>query len=212
MTDLPDQSSPDQSSVEPTAFAAKPLNSEPCATEIEASLQPTSAQTASNHDTTAAHTKEVIAQAQLPLHPLKKMLPKAMSATELKLIKPIALAYLGDAVFELYVRSRLLHPPKRIRNYHQQVVSRVNAESQSHYVDILSPYLTDSEKDLLRRGRNATTGKNRRAKGQDYQKATGLEALVGFLYLSDLPRLLELLSHLEISDQALDKQPTKTET
>ena len=132
-------------------------------------------------------------------HQLGKHLP-LHTPEQASLIKPIALAYLGDAVFELYVRSRLLHPPKRIRDYHKQVVSKVNAESQASYVDRLTDYLTETEKDILRRGRNATTGKNRRAKGQDYQKATGLEALIGFLYISDPPRLLELLSHLKVND------------
>ncbi|MEL7224217.1 MAG: ribonuclease III domain-containing protein [Cyanobacteria bacterium P01_D01_bin.36] len=117
---------------------------------------------------------------------------------QLNAIAPISLAYIGDAVFELYVRSRLLMPFKRIRDYHQQVVSQVKAEQQSCYVDVLLPHLNEAEKDILRRGRNATTGRNRRAKGQDYQKATGLESLIGFLYLSDPHRLMTLLNQLEI--------------
>ncbi len=115
---------------------------------------------------------------------------------ELSAISPISLAYIGDAVFELYVRSRLLTPAKRIRDYHQQVVTQVKAEQQSRFVDILDPHLTDAERDLVRRGRNATTGKSRRASGQDYQKATGLETLIGFLYLTDQPRLIYLLNRL----------------
>ena len=117
---------------------------------------------------------------------------------QLNAIAPISLAYIGDAVFELYVRSRLLMPFKRIRDYHQQVVSQVKAEQQSCYVDVLLPHLNEAEKDILRRGRNATTGRHRRAKGQDYQKATGLESLIGFLYLSDPHRLMTLLNQLEI--------------
>ncbi|MEL7512891.1 MAG: ribonuclease III domain-containing protein [Cyanobacteria bacterium J06554_3] len=54
---------------------------------------------------------------------------------------------------------------------------------------------------MLRRGRNATTGRNRRASGQDYQKATGFEALLGSLYLSDQPRLFHLLAKLPIVSQ-----------
>lgn len=125
---------------------------------------------------------------------------KRLSASELNTIPPISLAYIGDAVFELYVRSRLLMPTQRIRDYHHQVVTQVKAEQQSHFVDLLSPHLTDAEKDVVRRGRNATTGKNRRARGPDYQKATGLESLIGFLYLTDPPRLISLLNQL--SDQA----------
>lgn len=119
-----------------------------------------------------------------------------LSSSELNAISPIALAYIGDAVFELYVRSRLLIPAKRIRDYHHQVVTQVKAEQQSHFVDLLNPHLTDAEKDMVRRGRNATTGKRRRANGQDYQKATGLESLIGFLYLTDQPRLVSLLNQL----------------
>ena len=117
---------------------------------------------------------------------------------QLNTIAPISLAYVGDAVFELYVRSRLLIPAKRIRDYHHLVVNHVKAEQQSHHLDVLMPHLSSDELDILRRGRNATTGRNRRANGPDYQKATGFEALIGFLYLSDQARLLELLNHLEI--------------
>ncbi len=123
----------------------------------------------------------------------------AITQKQLAALAPLSLAYIGDAVFELYVRSRLLMPSKRIRDYHQQVVNQVKAEQQSCYVDTLLPYLNEAERDVVRRGRNATTGRNRRAKGQDYQKATGLEALVGFLYLSDPDRLMTLLNQLQIS-------------
>jgi len=125
--------------------------------------------------------------------------PAEIAQNQLKALAPLSLAYIGDAVFELYVRSRLLIPAKRIRDYHQQVVSQVKAEQQSCYVDVLLPHLSEAEQDIVRRGRNATTGRNRRAKGADYQKATGLEALIGFLYLSDPARLVALLDRLEIS-------------
>ncbi|CAN5838571.1 hypothetical protein BH23CYA1_BH23CYA1_18790 [soil metagenome] len=121
-----------------------------------------------------------------------------LSAARTGSIAPISLAYIGDAVFELYVRSRLLIPAKRIRNYHQQVVAEVKAEQQAEYADVLIPYLSGAEKEILRRGRNATSGRHRRVGAKEYQKATGFEALVGFLYLNDQPRLLNLLNRLEI--------------
>lgn len=121
-----------------------------------------------------------------------------ISGAQLNAVAPISLAYIGDAVFEMYVRSRLLFPAKRIREYHTQVVSQVKAEQQALYADLLLPYLTDDEKDILRRGRNATTGRQRRATAQSYQKATGFEALLGFLYLSDQSRLFDLLDRLSI--------------
>jgi len=117
---------------------------------------------------------------------------------DLRTVSPISLAYIGDAVFELYVRTRLLFPAKRVRDYHQLVVAQVKAEQQALYVGLLLPQLTQDEKDLVRRGRNATTGRHRRASGQDYQKATGFETLIGFLYLSDQARLWQLLNFLEI--------------
>ena len=121
-----------------------------------------------------------------------------LSSAQLGTVTPSALAYIGDAVFELYVRSRLLIPQKRIRHYHQQVVDQVNAEQQARYLDCLTPYLNAAEKDIARRGRNATSGRSRRATAQNYQKATGFEALIGFLYLSDQVRLFDLLDRLKI--------------
>ncbi|MGB3297933.1 MAG: ribonuclease III domain-containing protein [Phormidesmis sp.] len=121
-----------------------------------------------------------------------------LSKVQLSKLPPVSLAYIGDAVFELYVRSRLLFPAQRIRDYHNQVVNRVKAEQQADYVDELMPHLTDEEKDMLRRGRNATSGRHRRAAARSYQKATGFEALLGFLYLSDQSRLLSLLNQLSL--------------
>ncbi len=122
----------------------------------------------------------------------------SLSGAQLNAVAPVSLAYIGDAVFEMYVRSRLLFPAKRIRDYHTQVVSQVKAEQQADYADLLLPHLSDIEKDILRRGRNATTGRQRRAAAQSYQKATGFEALLGFLYLSDQSRLFDLLDRLSI--------------
>ena len=125
-------------------------------------------------------------------------LPASYSAIQLKALSPISLAYIGDAVFELYVRSQLLIPAKRIRDYHRQTVAHVKAEQQSEYVDVLTPHLNADELDMLRKGRNATTGRSRRADAKQYQKATGFEALIGFLYLSDRARMLSLLAILAI--------------
>ncbi len=123
---------------------------------------------------------------------------QTLSDAQRNALSPIALAYIGDAVFELYVRSHLLFPLKKIRDYHNEVVTQVKAEQQAAYVDMLLPALTEVEKDILRRGRNATSGRGRRANAQQYQKSTGFEALLGFLYLSDQARLLDLLKQLRL--------------
>ncbi len=114
-------------------------------------------------------------------------------------LSPTALAYLGDVVYELYVRTYYLLPRKRIVDYHNQVVAKVRAEAQANYLKILQPYLTCSEKEILRRGRNAALGKPRRLSPQIYQQASSLETLIGYLYLTDPERLDELLEKLDFS-------------
>lgn len=111
-------------------------------------------------------------------------------------LSPSALAYLGDAVYELYVRSQYLLPPKRARVYHQQVVAQVRAEAQSNHLQLLLPQLTPLELEVLRRGRNATSGYPRRLDPEIYQQATSFETLIGYLYLTDCDRLQQLLSAL----------------
>lgn len=110
-----------------------------------------------------------------------------------------SLAYLGDAVYELYVRTQFLLPPKRVSDYHDQVVATVRAESQAESLKLLEPYLTETEKDILRRGRNAASGCPRRLSPKIYQKATSLETLLGHLYLNDPVRLQELLKYLNLA-------------
>ncbi len=118
-------------------------------------------------------------------------------------LSPAALAYLGDAVYELYVRHQFLLPPKRSHVYHQQVVAQVRAEAQSDHLQKLSPHLTSAELDVLRRGRNATGGRPRRLDPEIYQQATSFETLIGYLYITDPPRLMELLALLHFSTPTL---------
>lgn len=109
-------------------------------------------------------------------------------------LSPTALAYLGDVVYELYFRLYYLLPSKKIVDYHNQVVAKVRAEAQADFLQILQPYLTSLEKEMLRRGRNAAKGKPRRLSPHIYQQATSLETLIGYLYLTDPRRLEELLA------------------
>jgi ribonuclease III family protein len=125
------------------------------------------------------------------------LLFKSVSPEQLQQASPAALAYLGDAVFELYIRCLYLTPPKRIQAYHHQVVAQVRAESQAQHLRSLLPHLTPTELTILKRGRNAATGKPKRIDLETYQQATSLETLIGYLYLSDLPRLTYLFSLIE---------------
>lgn len=126
------------------------------------------------------------------------LLAGSLSVAEVQGIAPGALAYLGDAVYELYIRTQYLNPPKRLHTYHQHVVAQVRAESQAQHLRSLQIYFTEEELDILRRGRNATTGKPRRLDPEIYQQATSLETLMGYLYLTNPHRLRELLNHLEL--------------
>ena len=103
-----------------------------------------------------------------------------------KLLSPLTLAFVGDGVYELLVRKRIVEagsmPPKKL-NAHK--VEMVRASAQAAVYDGLEPLLTEDERDMLKRGRNAHTGSvPKNAQMADYRKATGVEALFGFLYLN----------------------------
>lgn len=136
---------------------------------------------------------------------LNQLRATANCETQIGQISPAALAYLGDAVYELFVRTYFLLPPKRSQTYHQQVVAQVRAESQANTLLALQPFLSDTEQEIVRRGRNATTGRPRRVDPEIYQQATSLETLLGYLYLTNPQRLTELLAQLNI-DQISETQ------
>lgn len=125
----------------------------------------------------------------------------SLSPAQAQALSPVALAYIGDAVYELFMRGVLLYPPKRIQDYHRQVVAQVRAEQQAFWAEQLEPLLTDSERDVLRRGRNASSRGPKRVDGAIYQRATGFEALIGYLYLTNPQRLAELLGQIDASPQ-----------
>lgn len=109
-----------------------------------------------------------------------------MSAEAVNALSSLALAHIGDAVFELLVRSALCTGGEVGRNHalHRQTVARVCAPAQAKLADRLAPLLTEEEHGFYRRGRNAhvhSVPKN--ASHVEYAKATGLEALFGALYL-----------------------------
>ncbi|MGD1901053.1 MAG: Mini-ribonuclease 3 [Geitlerinemataceae cyanobacterium] len=127
------------------------------------------------------------------------LLSASLSNREARQISPGILAYVGDAVYELYVRRCFLEPPRRPNDHHRCVVEQVRAERQAQHLDAIEARLSEAELDVVRRGRNATGRVPRRADRQTYQRATSLEALVGYLYLCDTSRLDEVLSWLDLS-------------
>jgi ribonuclease-3 family protein len=109
---------------------------------------------------------------------------------------PLALAYVGDAVYELYVRTLLLGRGNApVHKLHRQSVEYVKAKAQSDVIHKLMEHLDPAEQDVVRRGRNAKSGTiPKNADIADYKYATGFETLLGYLYIrQDFDRLLEVL-------------------
>lgn len=113
-------------------------------------------------------------------------------------VSPLALAYVGDAVYELYMRSYYLSPAKRLKDYHGLVVERVRAESQAAFLKLIEPDLTGEEREIVRKGRNSVSSRPRRLAPDIYQQATSLETLIGYLYIHDPQRLNEILDKLTL--------------
>jgi ribonuclease-3 family protein len=115
---------------------------------------------------------------------------------DIRTYSPLTLAYIGDGVFDLVIRSVVVGKGNtRANQLHQRTSRIVKAHTQAEIISYLEGQLTEEEADIYRRGRNAkspTMAKN--ATMSDYRKATGLEALVGYLYLTDrFERLVELI-------------------
>ncbi|MDO5424836.1 MAG: ribonuclease III domain-containing protein [Eubacteriales bacterium] len=115
---------------------------------------------------------------------------------DLRTYSPLTLAYIGDSIYDLVIRTLVVEsgncPPQKL---HKKASSLVKAQAQAEMIERLLPFLTEEEQQIYRRGRNAksyTMAKN--ATMHDYRKATGLEAVMGYLYLKDeTERLLELV-------------------
>ena len=108
-----------------------------------------------------------------------------------------SLAHLGDAVFELYEREKEVLTTSNTKNLHNQVVLRVNALSQANILEKIQGSLTDKEKDIVRRARNMKVNSYKKIDQSVYRLATAFEALLGYLYLTDLKRLEEILKLTE---------------
>jgi len=109
---------------------------------------------------------------------------------------PLVLAYIGDAVYELIIRSILVSMGNRpVNKLNKDATSLVKASAQSEIIKLISDSLSDKEYTVFKRGRNSsphTMAKN--ASMTDYKYATGFEALIGFLYLDNrCDRALELI-------------------
>ncbi len=95
------------------------------------------------------------------------------------------LAYIGDTVYDLYIRSYLVKNKKgRVTAMHKMASGLVNAHAQAQAALLLLPELTEREGDIYRLGKNAKSRPPKNMSAEDYSLATGLEAVVGYLYLT----------------------------
>lgn len=105
--------------------------------------------------------------------------------TEPNHLSPLTLAYIGDAVFELAVRTRIVTTqPGRMRDLHERASNWVRAESQARMMHFLMDQLREDEALVVKRARNTKSSVPRNARVSDYRYSTAFEALLGYLYLS----------------------------
>ena len=119
---------------------------------------------------------------------------------DIRTYSPLTLAYIGDAIYDLIIRTMLVEKGNsQVNKLHQRASAMVKAVAQKEIMLVIEPLLTEEERGYYKRGRNAkavTRAKN--ATMSEYRRATGFEALMGHLYLKDdIARMLELI-HLGV--------------
>jgi ribonuclease-3 family protein len=115
-----------------------------------------------------------------------------------RLYSPLTLAYLGDGVYELLVREKLVLKENRSNGkLHFEAKQYVSAQGQSDGVERILPLLTETETALYKRGRNSDAVGGKNSDIAQYKRATGLEALFGYLYLTgQIQRMEELFANM----------------
>ncbi|MFC5700945.1 Mini-ribonuclease 3 [Cohnella faecalis] len=136
--------------------------------------------------------------------------PELPAGVPVNLLSPIVLAYIGDAVYEIYIRQRLIAGENRKPNeLHRAATRHVSAAAQARTLQRWMPLLTEEEADIVRRGRNTKSGQPpKNADPADYRHATALECLVGYLYYrGEKERLQQLMA--AAFEEAPAPAPTK---
>ncbi len=111
----------------------------------------------------------------------------------------LVLAYLGDAVYELYVREYLISKNTlKLKDLQKNAIKYVSAVAQAKFLEKLenANFLTEKEMEIVKRGRNAHSHQNKSTDIITYKKATGLETLIGYLHQNDKKRLEEIMKEI----------------
>ncbi len=120
----------------------------------------------------------------------------ALGEVDAKTYSPLVLAYIGDGIYELIIRSILVGQGNvQVNRIHKKASSLVKASAQSMIFEMIKEELTAEELQIFKRGRNANSGTMaKHASMSDYRRATGLETLMGYLYIKgDLERAIWLV-------------------
>ena len=124
---------------------------------------------------------------------MEEFLEIKRTVEEVKLMPPLTWAYIGDCVYELYVRTKLVNETNLKPHYlHIEAIKKVKAKAQAETLNKIYEELTEEEKDIVRRGRNAENHHlPKNANVQEYMYATAFEALIGYLYLTKQEKRLK---------------------
>ena len=131
---------------------------------------------------------------------MEDLIERKKDISEVKLMPPLVWAYVGDNVYELFIRTYLVNNSKmNPHKLHVEAIKYVKAQAQAEILEELQVFLTDEEKDIVRRGRNAENHHlPKNANIADYSHATAFEALIGYLYLTKQDeRLKEIFNKIK---------------
>lgn len=128
-----------------------------------------------------------------------------MTETQARLVNPVVLAFLGDAVYSLWVREQLVRSGEGKASEFQRAAARLeSARGQSAYLEKILPLFSEREEEIYRRGRNAKKAtKSKNADAAEYNRSTGFEAVLGYLHLIGNDERIEEL--LALTDKELLK-------
>ena len=126
---------------------------------------------------------------------------KDLTEEDILMLSPVQLAYIGDAVYELMIRTNILNRGKSVNEMHKSSTLYAKAEGQSEVVHELDSFFTEKEKQIIRRGRNAKSkSSSKNSNIIDYKYATGFEAMIGYLYLNrEYSRLGEIFEEIKMT-------------
>jgi ribonuclease III family protein len=124
------------------------------------------------------------------------ILKNRFEAQEARQLNPLVLAFIGDAIYEVFIRTYLVDKKRdmSVHKLHVEAISFVKAHAQSEFVKVLVDKLTEEELAIFKRGRNSKSGTvPKNADVQEYRSATGFEALIGYLYITEQTERLNYL-------------------